>query len=89
MPTQRIRHMITESDELSACLDKAAKLWPEYADERAELLRQVIALGRQVVETRSQNTLNNRLEALKRLSENFSGTWPADFDEQRKSEWPA
>ena len=89
MPTQRTRHMITESDELSACLDKAAKLWPEYADERAELLRQVIALGRQVVETRSQNTLNNRLEALKRLSDNFSGTWPVDFDEQRKSEWPA
>ena len=87
MPTQRIRHMITESDELSACLDKAAKLWPN-CKSRTELLRLVIEEGSKSLFLQETAVRAQRMEALRNLQKIGTGLWPADFDEQRKSEWP-
>ena len=87
MPTQRTRHMITESDELSACLDKAAKLWPN-CKSRTELLRLVIEEGSKALFLQETAVRAQRMEALRNLQKIGTGLWPTDFDEQRKSEWP-
>jgi hypothetical protein len=79
--------MITESDELSACLDKAAKLWPNCTS-RTELLRLVIEEGSKALLLQTDAIRAQRLEALRNLQKIGTGLWPADFDEQRKSEWP-
>jgi hypothetical protein len=79
--------MITESDELSACLDKAAKLWPN-CKSRTELLRLVIEEGSKSLLLQTDAIRAQRLEALRNLQKIGTGLWPADFDEQRKSEWP-
>jgi hypothetical protein len=80
--------MITETDHLSTILDKAALLWPELAHERAELLRKVLAEGGLVIESKTESLSTSRMAAIKRLNDNFSGLWPANFNELRKAEWP-
>jgi hypothetical protein len=79
--------MITESDELSACLDKAARLWPN-CKSRTELLRLVIEEGSKALFLQETAVKAQRMEALRNLQKIGTGLWPADFDEQRKSEWP-
>ena len=88
MPTQRSRYMITESDELSQTLDQAASIWPE-CKSRTELLRLRIEEGSKALVLRVDNVKNQRLSALNSLQKLGNGMWPADFDEQRKSEWDA
>jgi len=88
MPTQRTRHMITESDELSACLDKAANRWPN-CKSRTELLRLVIEEGSKALLLQADAVKAQRMAALLNLQKIGTGLWPADFDEQRKSEWQA
>lgn len=86
MPTQKARHMITESDELARSLDAAETLWPD-CKSRTDLLRLIIEEGAQVLQARVSNLQKQRMEALKDLQKLGTGLWPADFDEQRKSEW--
>lgn len=86
MPTQRARHMITESDELSASLDKAAGLWPDCTS-RTELLRLLIAEGSKALLLKADNVKSQRMATLQSLQKIGTALWPADFDEQRKSEW--
>lgn len=88
MPTQRTRHMITESDELSLALDRAASLWPD-CKSRTELLRLLIEEGSRVLLVKTDAVKSQRLAALRALQKLGNGMWPADFDEQRKSEWDA
>ncbi|MEI8230997.1 MAG: hypothetical protein WCG32_00260 [Actinomycetes bacterium] len=86
MPTQRARHMITESDELSASLDKAAERWPD-CKSRTELLRLLIAEGSKALLLKADNVKMQREAALQSLQKIGNGLWPADFDAQRNSEW--
>jgi hypothetical protein len=79
--------MITESDELSAGIDKAALLWPE-CNSRTELIRKLIDEGTKAIVLRIEAQATEREKAVLRLIEAGTGMWPADFDEQRKSEWP-
>jgi precorrin-6B methylase 1 len=66
--------MITESDALAKAIDDAANLWPDIADERAEILRRLIERGIESVETE----VNEKL-----------GIWPENYLEELRSEWPA
>ncbi|CAB4894217.1 MAG: hypothetical protein F2923_00085 [Actinobacteria bacterium] len=45
MPTTRQRFQITETDELAACLDKAALKWPD--ESRSKLLVRLAMAGAQ------------------------------------------
>lgn len=87
MPTARARHMITENDELSERLDQAALLWPE-CKSRTELLRRILDEGSKAIELKATQISTERVDALNRLISAGTGMWPADFDEQRKAEWP-
>jgi hypothetical protein len=79
--------MITESDELSDCLNKAALLFPNTSS-RTELLRLVIEEGSKSISQQAENRMSERLKALERLRKISTGMWPADWNEQRKAEWP-
>jgi hypothetical protein len=88
MPTQRTRHMITESAELSESLDQAADHWPD-CKSRAELLRLLIEEGSRSLLFNAETVRSKRLDALRSFQELSAGMWPTNFDEQRKSEWDA
>ena len=88
MPTQRTRHMITESDELSASLDQAADHWPD-CKSRTELLRLLIEEGSRALLVNEETVRRRRFDALQSIQKLGTGMWPTNFDEQRKSEWDA
>lgn len=80
--------MITESDALAHALDMAANLWPEYQDERAELLRRIIDRGVETVEAEIANKETRRKAAIQEASGSLSGLWPTNWREEFRAEWP-
>lgn len=88
MPTTRPRHMITETPEIETAIDDAALAWPELADDRAALLRRLIAEGRDVAHAIWADRLSQRRAAIRESSGMFTGMWPADVVQQMRDEWP-
>ena len=88
MPTARPRHMITESDDLSLALDRAATLWPELADNRTALLRQILEQGMLAMNTRASERLATRATTIAEIEREFDDLWPEGWLDQMKSEWP-
>ena len=89
MPTLRNRHMITESDALAKAIDNAARLWPELADERAELLRRLLDRGIESVEAEHNELLKTRRKVVMEVAGSLSGVWPENYLEELRAEWPA
>jgi hypothetical protein len=81
--------MITESDALAKAIDDAANLWPDIADERAEILRRLIERGIESVETEVNEKLETRRKAVLEVAGSLSGIWPENYLEELRSEWPA
>jgi len=88
MPTSRTRHMVTESDQIKKAIDDAALVWPELANERAELLRNLISQGAEIVAAKAKGKKKEREKAVKNLISIGTGLWPNNFLSQRKDEWP-
>jgi hypothetical protein len=81
--------MITETDALSAALERAAELWPEDAGDKGRLLRRVLSAGIESVETAQNNRLASRRAAIDQTSGSLTGVWPADWRSSVRDEWPA
>jgi hypothetical protein len=81
--------MITESDALAKAIDNAARLWPELADERAELLRRLLDRGIESVEAEHNELLNTRRKVVMEVAGSLSGVWPENYLEELRAEWPA
>jgi hypothetical protein len=81
--------MITESDALARALDEAARIWPECADERAELLRRLIDRGIQAVDAEFAEFVAERQKKVMELAGSMSGLWSENWREEFRSEWPA
>jgi len=80
--------MITESDALAKAIDNAARLWPELADERAELLRRLLDRGIESVEAEQNERLEARRKAVMEVAGSLSGIWPENWREELRSGWP-
>ena len=89
MPTARARHMITETDRLADALNIAADVWPEIRTERAELLRRIIDAGIESLEQDARQRAAERIATVRALKGSMTGTWPADWREDLRGEWPA
>ena len=89
MPTARHRFSVTESDELMQVLDAASQIWPEHADDRAELLRLVVRWGgERVLEVAERQNLD-RLVAIRETAASLTDLYPPDAAQRLKDEWPA
>jgi hypothetical protein len=80
--------MITESDALTKAIDDAARLWPEIADERAELLRRLLDRGIQSVEAEFQEQIESRRKAIMEVAGSMPGVWPSNWREEMRAAWP-
>jgi len=49
MPTTRVRHTLTETNEIADALDDAALTWPELRSDRGALLRKLVIAGQAAV----------------------------------------
>lgn len=88
VPTTRPRHVITESDELAAALDHAARRWPEDAGSRARLLLRLVEEGHRAVVDRDEQDRRRRLEALADTSGALTGCYPSGYIEELRKDWP-
>jgi hypothetical protein len=80
--------MITESDALAKAIDNAARLWPELADERAELLRRLLDRGIESVEAEQNERLEARRKVVMEVAGSLSGIWPENWREELRAGWP-
>lgn len=81
--------MITETDEIRAAIDEAARLWPEAADNRAELVRRLLLRG---TPSALEAEVRRRAQFLITLDEaagSMRGVYPPDAARRLTEEWPA
>lgn len=88
MPTTRPRHLITESDDLAAALDDAARRWPEDRHSRAKLLVHLAEEGHRALVADSERKRSHRLAAIESTSGALSGTYGSDYLKQLREDWP-
>ena len=88
VPTTRPRHTITETDELAAALDEAARRWPEDAGSRSRLLLRLVKAGERAIGDERRRQLARRRAAVERTAGALTGVYPPGYLEQLRSEWP-
>ena len=89
MPTKRPRHTITESDRLKNALRLASELHPELADNKTDLVREILNLGIESLERKDAETKVSRQQALKIIAGTLPNIWPADNKKERLAESPS
>ena len=89
MPTLRQRHAITETDDVARAIDMAAEAWPELRDDRAGLLRRIIALGAERLEESGAERTARRLAAIRMHAGALDGVYLDDEAQALREEWPA
>jgi hypothetical protein len=78
VPTTRPRHTITETDDIRAMLDDAARRWPERAGRERELLLELLRSGH--AETRAVLANYEReVERQQALVDDFEGLVDVDL----------
>lgn len=88
MPTTRARHMVTETAEIERALDTAARAWPELRDDRAALLRRLIARGADDIGEVAEGRRRERLAAIRETAGTFTGVFPPNAAAALRDEWP-
>lgn len=89
MPTTRPRHTLTETDELAAALDEAARRWPEDARSRSRLLLRLVEAGHHAISEEHEGERRRRRTAIKRTHGQFRGVYGPGYLERLRDEWPA
>ncbi len=88
VPTTRPRHTLTETDELSAALDAAARRWPEDAASRPRLLLRLIEAGQRAIDNERERERTRRRAAVEHTAGALTGVYPPGYLERLRHEWP-
>ena len=87
MPTARPRHFVTETDDLAAALDDAARRWPGL--RRAQLLVRLALEGHHAAQQAHDERRRRRLEAVRKHRGCLTGAYGPDYLKHLRDEWPA
>jgi hypothetical protein len=87
MPTTRPRHFVTETEELEAALDAAARRLP--GKSRSQLLVQLALEGHHAAQQAHDERHRRRLAAVHANSGALTGTYGADYLGRLRGEWPS
>jgi hypothetical protein len=89
MPTTKPRHTVTETADLAAALDAAARRWPEDAGSRTRLLLRLVEAGEQTINREHELDLARRRAAVERTAGALTGVYARGSLEELRDEWPA
>jgi hypothetical protein len=81
--------VLTETDELAAALDLAARRWPEDAHSRSQLLRRLVQAGEEALNEEHEQARARRQKAVARTRGQFRNVYGLDYLERLRDEWPA
>ncbi|MEP6816167.1 MAG: hypothetical protein ABI873_11510 [Marmoricola sp.] len=87
MPTTRPRHLVTETDDLAAALDEAAKRWPELS--RPQLVVRLALEGHRAAQQSHEERHRRRVAVLKQHSAVLTGAYGPDYLTALRGDWPA
>lgn len=86
MPTDRKRHMVTETDEVAAALDEAAQQWPEETS-RSRLLVRLVREGHRVISGSRARESERRHDAVARTSGALTGVYGEGYLDRLREDW--
>ena len=89
MPTTNRRHAITETDDIAAALDIAAKTWPALADKPSALLRRLILVGRNTLVQDRSAAEGAREHAITATSGALAGAFGPHYLNELRQDGPA
>ncbi len=89
VPTTRPRHTLTETDQLAAALDAAARRWPEEAGSRSRLLLRLVEAGERAIGDEREHHRARRRAAVERTHGQFRGVYGPGYLAAMRDEWPA
>lgn len=88
MPTTRPRFFVTESDQLTAALDRAHDMWPGLT--RGQLLTRLALEGHRALTHQEQHDIERRRAAVARAGTLLSGAGAREeLERLRDEDWPA
>jgi hypothetical protein len=88
MPTARPRHTITESDEVARALDVAARRWPADKERPGKLLLGLVREGHRAIAAEDERAVAGRREGIARTGGALTGSYPGDYLERLRRDWP-
>lgn len=88
VPTTKPRHTLTETDELAAALDAAARRWPEDAGSRPRLLLRLVEAGERAISQEREQERTRRRAAVEHTAGALTGVYPPGYLERLRDEWP-
>jgi Ser/Thr protein kinase RdoA (MazF antagonist) len=87
VPTTRPRHTVTETAELAAALDEAARRWPQDAGSRSRLLLRLVEAGRRATAEDGERDRERRRAAVERTAGTLTGVYPPGYLEEVRRGW--
>mgnify|MGYP006277046419 FL=1 len=84
MPTTRLRHQITETDDIEAAIDRAARQWPH--ESRSDLIRRLVLIGAQkLLEDPVERAL--QIELAFQALDGVADAYPPGYLEDLRRDW--
>lgn len=86
MPTARPRHQVTETDQVAAALDAAARRWP--GEPRSKLLLRLVTIAGSTLSDQEQRDVEAHRAAVLASSGRYADAFGRDYLAKMREDWP-
>lgn len=81
--------MLTETDDLAAALDDAARRWPDEGGNRRRLLLRLIEEGHRAIDPTVRAAHEHRKQLIMQTAGDLPGVYGPGYLDRLRDDWPA